>query len=91
MASKKISEKTTLSKAAFIRSLPATMPVKEVIAEAKKNDLSISNAYVSWTRCQAKKKATRAAARRAANGSRNTAVPRPSASFAEDLPMARSR
>ncbi len=68
------------SKAAFIRSLREDMPVKEVIAAAKEKGIKIADTYVYRTRRSAKKKVTKAAARRATTARTGAAVPRPSAS-----------
>jgi len=38
--------KPKLSKAAFVRSLPAITPAKEVVAKAKAQGISLTNAYV---------------------------------------------
>jgi hypothetical protein len=46
-----------LSKSDFIRSQPADMPAKEVVAKAKAAGLSISDNYVYTLRYEAKKKA----------------------------------
>ena len=44
------------NKSAFVRSMPATMPGKEVIARAKERGMKISRAYVYSIRASAKKK-----------------------------------
>jgi hypothetical protein len=60
--------KPVQSKAAFVRSLPRTMPVKDVVAEAKKQGIKIAERYVYWARSSgaglAKTTATRQAASR---------------------------
>jgi hypothetical protein len=46
----------TPSKAAFIRSLPKSMSVKDVVAAAKKRGIQIADTYVYWARSQSGKK-----------------------------------
>lgn len=89
MAAKKTTKPQ--SKAAFIRSLPAAMPVKDVVAKAKEAGLKIADTYVYWARSAAKKgsakrKSVKQAARRATPRT-GPAVSRPIATrtSAEDL------
>jgi len=85
--------KPAQSKAAFIRSLPRTMPVKDVVAEAKKHGMTIPETYVYWARSTgkgpAKAKTTKRAARsaRSATPRKAPAVTRPitTRTSAEDL------
>src|SRR5437762_10551439 len=46
----------TQSKAAFIRSLPATMSAKDVVAKAKAAGITIADTYVYWARGSSKRK-----------------------------------
>jgi hypothetical protein len=88
-----ISTMTNVSKRAFIRSFPASMPVKEVVSKARAKGISISDAYVYWTRRQAKEKAAKAAARRAATAGNGAELlgPITITSSSEDRLTARSR
>lgn len=45
-----------LNKAAFVRSMPLTMPVKDVVAAAKKQGMKLSDNYVYNVRTEIKKK-----------------------------------
>jgi hypothetical protein len=56
------------SKAAFIRSLPKTMPVKDVVAMAKAKGIHFDEPYVYWARRPSKGTATR---KRASTAVRN--------------------
>jgi hypothetical protein len=57
-----------MSKAAFVRSLPATTPAKEVVAKAKERSMTLTESYVYNVRGAAK------AARRKRAGSLRAAV-----------------
>ena len=54
---KKSASKTTASKSAFVRGLPASMPAKEVVAKAKAAGLTLSDRYVHVIRSIAKRAA----------------------------------
>jgi hypothetical protein len=54
---KKSASKTTSSKSAFVRGLPASMPAKEVVAKAKAAGLTLSDRYVHVIRSIAKRAA----------------------------------
>lgn len=86
MAPKKTSKKT--SKADFVRNVPPSTPVKDVIAKAKAAGLSVSKTYVYLVRGSARTKATKKPpARRVTIARRGASVARPIAtmSSAEDL------
>ncbi|HEX4355296.1 MAG TPA: hypothetical protein VHZ95_20345 [Polyangiales bacterium] len=58
MAAKKTkSSRKPLSKSAFVRGLPATLPAKEVVAKAKDAGLTLSDRYVHVIRSIAKRSA----------------------------------
>jgi hypothetical protein len=59
MAAKKAnkSSRKPLSKSAFVRGLPATLPAKEVVAKAKSAGLTLSDRYVHVIRSIAKRSA----------------------------------
>jgi hypothetical protein len=62
----------TMSKAAFVRSLAASTPAKEVVAKAKERGMALTESYVYNVRGAAK------AAKRKRTGSlRSAVVPRP--------------
>lgn len=46
--------KKTQNKSAFVRSLPSTMPIKDVVAKAKAAGLTLTEKYVSTIRYNAK-------------------------------------
>jgi hypothetical protein len=58
MAAKKVKKSSSkLSKSAFVRGLPATLPAKEVVAKAKAAGLTLSDRYVHVIRSIAKRAA----------------------------------
>jgi len=58
-------KKTSDSKAEFIRSLPITMPVEDVIAKAKENGIDMKKSYIQVTRSGMRKlQKVRASARK---------------------------
>jgi len=78
MATKKSSntkKAPEMSKAAFVRSLAASTPAKEVVAKAKERGMTLTESYVYNVRGAAK-----AARRRRAGSLRSALVPRPVAS-----------
>jgi hypothetical protein len=90
-ASASSSKPTKQSKAAFIRSLPTSMPAKDVVANAKAAGLTIHLNQVYKVRGRAKAtthtKVTKLAARRATRPRKGASVSRPIATMlsAEDL------
>jgi hypothetical protein len=95
------SSKAPQSKVGFIRSLPPSMPVAQVVSKAKAQGLKIPESYVHWARWQSKSaakkkvrkatatvtKVTKLAARRATSPRKGASVVRPitTTSSAEDL------
>jgi len=81
------SKEKAVNKAAFIRSLPASMPVKDVVAKARAEGIKIADTYVYWARGSARKKAPKQAASGASAPRNGGAVSRPvtTSSFAENL------
>lgn len=67
MAAKKkaaVASKKPVSKTAFIKNLPATMPAKDVVDKAKTEGIKLSVAYVYSIRASAKKKSGAPASRK---------------------------
>src|SRR4051812_30080258 len=54
-------KKSSVSKAEFVRSLPPSLPAREVIAKAKAAGLSLSSAYVYVLRSSNKKRGAKGA------------------------------
>jgi hypothetical protein len=73
------------SKAAFIRSLPKTMPVKDVVATGKANGIEFDETYVYWARRPSKGTATRTRASTAVGTGPSIARAFTTTSSAEDL------
>ncbi len=78
------------SKVGFIRSVPASMPVAEVVAKAKDQGMKIAETYVHWARWQskraAKKKSSKAKLTAAAKPTTRTAKPQSKAAFIRTFP-----
>jgi hypothetical protein len=73
------SKKSVMSKAAFVRSLAAATPAKEVVTKAKERGMKLTESYVYNVRGAAK------AARRKRTGSlRSAVVARPAAAAATE-------
>jgi hypothetical protein len=68
---KSATDTKAMTKSDFVRSQPADMPAKEVVAKAKVAGLSISDNYVYTLRYEAKKKAGKTPG--ASKGSKKTA------------------
>jgi hypothetical protein len=64
------SAKNKTSKAAFVRSFPVSMPAKEVVAKAKSQGITLTDAYVYNVRATSKAAKGKAAKRESTNGSR---------------------
>ena len=74
---KKASAKKTMTKAAFVRSQPAKMPAKEVIAKAKDAGISLNEDTVYKTRSLDSARATKKAGKRAtAKGAKTSSAPK---------------
>lgn len=65
-AGRKPNQKVKVNKTAWVQSLPASMPAKEVVAKAKSEGFTISPAQVYTARSKAKSKGPSPATRRAA-------------------------
>lgn len=74
-----------MSKADFVRSQPADMPAKEVVAKAKAAGLSISDNYVYTLRYEAKKAGKTPGAPKGAKKNASVKSTRASSNGVEDL------
>jgi hypothetical protein len=75
-----------MSKAAFVRSLPATTPAKEVVAKAKERSMTLTESYVYNVRGAAKvARRKRAGSLRAAVAARAATLPAKGKLSPEDL------
>jgi hypothetical protein len=87
MAAKKTAKKMT--KAAFVRSLPASTPAKEVVEKAKAASLTLTEGYVYNVRATSKAAKNRAAGggkgARGADGKRSIGGSRARGSSVEEL------
>jgi hypothetical protein len=78
-------KKSTPSKTSFVKSLPATMPAKEVIARGKAAGISLTEMYIYSIRSKSKAKAGARAPRGAATSKRATSMGARTRSGGSDL------
>jgi hypothetical protein len=79
------SSKVKISKAAFVRSLPSSTPAKEVVAKAKSQGITLTDAYVYNVRATSKAGKGKSTKRKATGGGRSLTVKVGGARGAEDL------
>jgi hypothetical protein len=78
-------ENGKMSKADFVRSQPAEMPAKEVVAKAKAAGLSVSDNYIYTLRYEAKKAGRTTAASKGSKKTTSVKSTKVSANGVEDL------